>query len=75
MIKNVPLNVVRLSVKLITFSFDIFQLCTALETANKLVQTTNAHVQTLSEKVEKLQKLISQRDSTVEAAKAIQASL
>ncbi|KAB5568618.1 hypothetical protein DKX38_002411 [Salix brachista] len=51
------------------------KLCTSLETANKLVQSTNSNVRLLSEKVEGLEKIIKRGDSAVAAAKAIHVSL
>ncbi|KAI4307296.1 hypothetical protein L6164_030500 [Bauhinia variegata] len=47
------------------------KLCTALETANQLVQSTNSNVTLLSEKVGELQKIVKRGDSAVAAAKAI----
>lgn len=61
----------------IRFSFFwlLFQLCTSLETANKLVQSTNSNVGLLSEKVEGLEKIVRRGDSAVAAARAIHVSL
>lgn len=53
----------------------ILQLCTALETANELVQSTNSNVRLLSEKVGELEKIVKRGDSAVAAAKAIHVSL
>ncbi|THG07171.1 hypothetical protein TEA_003693 [Camellia sinensis var. sinensis] len=51
------------------------KLCTALETANKLVQSTNSHVGLLSEKVGELESVIKRGDSAIAAAKTIHNSL
>ncbi|KAK4429673.1 hypothetical protein Salat_1267900 [Sesamum alatum] len=51
------------------------KLCSALEAANKLADSTNARVATLSEKVEELEQIVNRRDSAVTAATAIQGSL
>lgn len=51
------------------------KLCTAVETASKLVQSTNSNVKVLSDKVEELEKIIKKGDSTVAAARAIHVSL
>ncbi|KAG6784189.1 hypothetical protein POTOM_009875 [Populus tomentosa] len=51
------------------------KLCTSLETANKLVQSTNSNVALLSEKVEGLEKIVRRGDSAVAAARAIHVSL
>ncbi|KAF5740303.1 hypothetical protein HS088_TW11G00370 [Tripterygium wilfordii] len=51
------------------------KLCSALETANKLVQSTNANVSLLSEKVGKLEGIVKRGDSAVSAAKAVHLSL
>lgn len=45
-------------------------LCSALETANKLVQSTNSNVVSLSEKVAELERIVKRADSAVDAAKA-----
>lgn len=50
------------------------KLCAALETANKLVDSTNSHVASLSGKVEELERIVNRRDSAIEEAKAIQGS-
>ncbi|KAK7284847.1 hypothetical protein RJT34_19600 [Clitoria ternatea] len=47
------------------------KLCTALETANQLVQSTNANVASLLEKVEELQKIVKRGDSAMSAAKTV----
>ncbi|XP_059629647.1 uncharacterized protein LOC132272535 [Cornus florida] len=49
----------------------MLKLCNALETANKLVQSTNSHVGMLSEKVRELERIINRADSAVAAAKGI----
>ncbi|KAF7827217.1 Centrosomal protein like [Senna tora] len=49
----------------------LIQLCTALETANQLVQSTNSNVALLSEKVGELQKIVKRGDSAIAAAKAV----
>ncbi|XP_048331918.2 uncharacterized protein LOC125423005 [Ziziphus jujuba] len=51
------------------------KLCTALETANKLVQSTNSNVGVLSEKVEELEKVVKRADSAIASARAVHASL
>ncbi|KAL9446689.1 hypothetical protein AB3S75_014368 [Citrus x aurantiifolia] len=51
------------------------KLCTALETANKLVQSTNTNVTLLSEKVLELERVVQREDSATAAAKAINVSL
>ncbi|XAR55590.1 hypothetical protein NMG60_11035702 [Bertholletia excelsa] len=51
------------------------QLCSALETANKLVQSTNSQVETLTEKVGELERVIKRGDSAIAAAKALHSSL
>ncbi|KAJ4700641.1 Histone-lysine N-methyltransferase [Melia azedarach] len=51
------------------------KLCTALETANKLVQSTNTNVTILSEKVLELEKVVKREESAIVAAKAINVSL
>ena len=57
------------------FLFSQFQLCTALQTANTLVQSTNTNVELLSEKVGELERVVKRGDSAVAAAKAIHISL
>ncbi|KAJ9673668.1 hypothetical protein PVL29_023307 [Vitis rotundifolia] len=51
------------------------KLCTALQTANKLVQSANTNVELLSEKVGELERVVKRGDSAVAAAKAIHISL
>ncbi|RVW17702.1 hypothetical protein CK203_071768 [Vitis vinifera] len=51
------------------------KLCTALQTANTLVQSTNTKVELLSEKVGELERVVKRGDSAVAAAKAIHISL
>ncbi|PIN11389.1 hypothetical protein CDL12_16011 [Handroanthus impetiginosus] len=51
------------------------KLCSALETANKLVDSTNSHVASLSEKVEELEQIVKGRDSAITAASDIQGCL
>ncbi|KAI8550979.1 hypothetical protein RHMOL_Rhmol06G0148800 [Rhododendron molle] len=51
------------------------ELCTALETANKLVHSTNSLVRLLLEKVEELEGVVKRGDSAIAAAKAIHNSL
>ncbi|KAG2709061.1 hypothetical protein I3843_05G202400 [Carya illinoinensis] len=51
------------------------KLCSALETANKLVQATNSNVSLLSEKVGELEKIVKRGDSAIASAKAIHVSL
>ncbi|XP_027094913.2 uncharacterized protein [Coffea arabica] len=51
------------------------KLCTALETGNKVVEFASSHIGLLSEMVEKLERITKQRDSAIEAAKAIQGFL
>ncbi|KAJ8541701.1 hypothetical protein K7X08_002517 [Anisodus acutangulus] len=50
------------------------ELCTALETANKLVRSINSNVGMLKDKVEGLCVVINRRDSTIAAAKAFEGS-
>ncbi|XP_011069566.1 uncharacterized protein LOC105155390 [Sesamum indicum] len=51
------------------------KLCSALDAANKLVDSTNYRVATLSEKFEELEQIVNRRDSAVTAAESIQGSL
>ncbi|XP_021895712.1 uncharacterized protein LOC110813031 [Carica papaya] len=51
------------------------KLCTALETANKLVQSTNVNARLLSEKVGVLEKIVKSGDSAVAAARTLHVSL
>ncbi|XP_004514324.1 uncharacterized protein [Cicer arietinum] len=46
------------------------KLCTALDTANQLVQCTNSNVASLLEKVEELEKIVKRGDSAIAATKA-----
>ncbi|XP_010241212.1 PREDICTED: uncharacterized protein LOC104585884 [Nelumbo nucifera] len=50
------------------------KLCTALETADKLVQFANSNAKILSEKVEELENIVKREDSAVAAAKVIHLS-
>ncbi|KAI3866846.1 hypothetical protein MKW92_029377 [Papaver armeniacum] len=47
------------------------KLCSALETADKLVQSKNSNVRFLSEKVEVLESIVKRGDSAVKSAKFI----
>ncbi|RYQ94704.1 hypothetical protein Ahy_B08g089643 isoform A [Arachis hypogaea] len=49
------------------------KLCTALETANHLVQSTSTNVTSLSEKVGELQKIVKRADSAIAAAREVHA--
>ncbi|KAB1205352.1 hypothetical protein CJ030_MR7G010700 [Morella rubra] len=51
------------------------KLCSALETANKFIQSTNLNAGQLSEKVGELEKIVKRGDSAVASAKAIHVSL
>ncbi|CAL1381021.1 unnamed protein product [Linum trigynum] len=51
------------------------KLCTAVETANKLVQSTNSNARLLSEKVAEMEKVVKRGDSDVAAAKVIPITL
>ncbi|CAN1175423.1 hypothetical protein LINPERHAP2_LOCUS31936 [Linum perenne] len=51
------------------------KLCSSLETANKLVQSTNSNAGSLRERVAELEKLVKRGDSAVAAAKTIPISL
>ncbi|XP_021283822.1 uncharacterized protein LOC110416237 [Herrania umbratica] len=51
------------------------KLCTALETANKLVQSTDTNIRLLSEKVAELEKIVKRGDAAITAARAISISL
>ncbi|RAL53270.1 hypothetical protein DM860_006942 [Cuscuta australis] len=51
------------------------ELCSAMQTANKLVSSTHREVGLLSENVRKLEQKINMRDSNVASAKAIQSCL
>lgn len=66
------LLLICLHIELIVYYFTLFvQLCTSLETANQLVQSTNSNVASLSEKVEELQKIVKRGDSAIAATKAL----
>lgn len=52
-----------------------FQLCTSLETANKLVHATTTNARLLSEKVEELEKIVKRGDSAVAAARTVHATV
>ncbi|KAF1889388.1 hypothetical protein Lal_00024713 [Lupinus albus] len=47
------------------------KLCTALETANQLIQTTNRNAASLLDKVGELQKIVKRGDSAIAAARAV----
>ncbi|XP_030928824.1 uncharacterized protein LOC115954950 [Quercus lobata] len=47
------------------------KLCSALETANELVLSTNSNARLLSEKVGELEKIVKKGDSAISSAKAI----
>ncbi|ESQ38778.1 hypothetical protein EUTSA_v10029053mg [Eutrema salsugineum] len=49
------------------------ELCTSLETANKLVHATTTNARLLSEKVEKLEIIVKRGDSAVAAARTVHA--
>ncbi|CAN8246904.1 unnamed protein product [Cochlearia groenlandica] len=49
------------------------ELCTSLETANKLAHTTATNARLLSEKVEELEKIVKRGDSAVAAARTVHA--
>ncbi|KAL8133761.1 uncharacterized protein LOC141712652 [Apium graveolens] len=51
------------------------KLCTALETANQLVQATSSNAGLLSKKIQELEKLIKRVDDAVAAARAIHGNL
>ncbi|KAL0711776.1 hypothetical protein Bca4012_018754 [Brassica carinata] len=51
------------------------ELCTSLETANKLVHATNTNARFLSEKVGELEKIVKQGDSAVAAARSVHATV
>lgn len=46
-----------------------------METANKLVESTNSNVRLLSEKVEELERVVKRGDAVVANAKAVHLSL
>ncbi|KAJ4963901.1 hypothetical protein NE237_023840 [Protea cynaroides] len=47
------------------------KLCTALETADKLIHSANSNIQMLSEKVEVLESIMKRGDSAVAAVKGV----
>ncbi|MED6107247.1 hypothetical protein PIB30_012081 [Stylosanthes scabra] len=47
------------------------KLCTALETANQLVQSTTTNAASLSEKVRELEKIVKRADSAIAAAREV----
>ena len=51
------------------------QLCSAVDTAKKLVQNTNSNVKSLSEKVGELEKVVKRGDAAVAAARGVIATL
>ncbi|CAI9764039.1 unnamed protein product [Fraxinus pennsylvanica] len=51
------------------------KLCSAMETANKLIESSNSRVSILSENVEDLEKIVTRRDSAIAAVDDIQGSL
>ena len=51
------------------------QLCSALENANKLVQSTNSNVRLLSEKVGELEEVVKKGDSAVAVVRGVVSSL
>ncbi|KAL2467695.1 hypothetical protein Fot_51241 [Forsythia ovata] len=51
------------------------KLCSAMETANKLVESSNSRVSILSENFKDLERIVTRRDSAIAAAKDIQGSL
>ncbi|KAF5739669.1 hypothetical protein HS088_TW12G00878 [Tripterygium wilfordii] len=51
------------------------KLCSALETANKLVRSTNVNVRLLSENVEELEGIVKREDSALSSSKAFHLSL
>ncbi|KAF3506053.1 hypothetical protein F2Q69_00002574 [Brassica cretica] len=53
----------------------LFQLCTSLETANKLVHATTTNARFLTEKVRELEKIVKQGDSAVAAARSVHATV
>jgi len=64
---------------LIAFSFcfypPLLQLCSALDTAKKLIESTNSNVTVLSEKVEELEKVIKKEDSAIAEVRSIHSLL
>lgn len=51
------------------------KLCSALQTASKLVQSTNSNVMLLSEKVGELAGVVKRADSAMAAARVVHGSL
>ncbi|WZY82704.1 hypothetical protein YC2023_029088 [Brassica napus] len=51
------------------------ELCTSLETVNKLVHATTTNARFLSEKVRELEKIVKQGDSAVAAARSVHATV
>ncbi|KAF8106019.1 hypothetical protein N665_0148s0007 [Sinapis alba] len=51
------------------------ELCTSLETANKLVHATNTNARFLSEKVGELEKIVKRGDSAVAVARSVHATV
>ncbi|KAL1188273.1 hypothetical protein V5N11_027581 [Cardamine amara subsp. amara] len=51
------------------------ELCTSLETANKLVTATTTNAKLLSVKVEELEKIVKRGDSAVAAARTVHATV
>ncbi|CAF1702023.1 hypothetical protein Bca4012_003015 [Brassica carinata] len=51
------------------------ELCTSLETANKLVHATTTNARFLTEKVRELEKIVKQGDSAVAAARSAHATV
>lgn len=47
------------------------KLCTALETADKLIQSTGSNVESLAENIHVLETILTRGDSTVEKAKDV----
>lgn len=50
----------------------MFQLCAALETADKLIQTANSNVEKLSEELGVLEGIMKRGDQAIATAKTIQ---
>ncbi|PON80876.1 histone-lysine N-methyltransferase [Trema orientale] len=51
------------------------KLCSALDTANRLAQSTNSNVRLLSEKVAELEEVVKKGDSVVAAVRGVVSSL
>uniref|UniRef100_A0A7C8ZWI4 Uncharacterized protein n=1 Tax=Opuntia streptacantha TaxID=393608 RepID=A0A7C8ZWI4_OPUST len=51
------------------------KLCSALDTAKKLIESTNSNVTVLSEKVEELEKVIKKEDSAIAEVRSIHSLL